>query len=736
MKPILSIIYVHYNTPEEIIESIKSLKDAVGKLPYEIIIIDNVSVKKIPQPFLRRIKVKLINNLNNEGFGKAVNKAAKTAEGKYILILNPDTLLQKNTIVFMINKIIGDEKIGIVGPQFIDDKGKILQSINNLPFLPDALFAFSFLNKIFPQNYYSKKYWMQNIDRAKEQEIPFIGGACMLLKKSVFEKVKGFDERFFLYFEEPDLCFRVSQAGYKIVYVPDAKVIHLVGRSLQDKELIKKYFEKSRFLFFKKYHGILSATFAELFLRFFNIKTFLLLGILGLSAFVNLYRLSQLMVFIGDQGWFYLSARDILTTGHVPLVGITASHTWLRQGPLWTYVLAVIFFICRFNPVCPGYFTAFIGVLTVFSVYKVGMILFSKKIGYIASLLFATSPLAITHARMPYHTSLIPLFAIIFLYGLYKWVMKGPKFFPLIIGVLAILYNLELATVVLWLIVFLFFIVGICKKKDWAKNIFQKRILIYSFIGFIIPMFPIIIYDVGNGYHQTVIFLGWIFYRSIRFIPSLFSNHHSSYDIGGLLSFLSDHYKYLMFNENKTIALLILFISSALIVLKLYLDNKFRKNTIAILILIATIIIPSVGFLVNNTPSEAYIPIFFPSVILISAVAIEYSMRTKLLQVLGVFIIAFIVSMNLFGLFSKDFFLEKRKHGLSFNQRLHGAQEIVNRSHMKPYTIIGYGEGSQFRSFTMNYEYLTWWLGHAPSSKSESIQIVIEETPYKVIISQ
>lgn len=266
MKNLLTIIYIYYNTPTEISDSINSLKGAIKKNTYEIIIVNNNSPKPLPV-FSEKHNITILDNKKNNGYGKAVNQGVKFAKGELILIVNPDTIFQKDSVDLMMQKINSDKKIGVLGPQLIDSGGKILHSISSMPNLPDIVFALSLINKIWPNNFYSKKYWAIGRDRNMEQESETVGGAVMLIRKSLFKKIKGFDERFFLYFEEADLCKRVTKAGYKILYYPKAKVVHLVGKSTRDKKFIKRNYEKSRFLFLKKYYGLLPAILTETFLR-------------------------------------------------------------------------------------------------------------------------------------------------------------------------------------------------------------------------------------------------------------------------------------------------------------------------------------------------------------------------------------------------------------------------------------------------------------------------------------
>lgn len=270
--PFISIIYAYYNTPSEILRSIRSIDKAVRVISYEIIIVDNFSSKRLPKTLRYARSIKLLRNSTNLGYGTALNRGVKKAKGKYLLLVNPDTEFTNKSIESLFSRILRDETIGVIGPQMINQKKVILQSYNSYPFLPDALVVFSFVNKLWPNNYFSKKYWLYNLDITKESEVGFVGGACMMVRKSVFEKVGGFDEQFFLYFEEIDFCYRINSLGYKILYYPNSKIIHLVGRSTRDKFFIRKTFENSRFRFFRKYHGLFFAALGELILRVLNIS--------------------------------------------------------------------------------------------------------------------------------------------------------------------------------------------------------------------------------------------------------------------------------------------------------------------------------------------------------------------------------------------------------------------------------------------------------------------------------
>jgi len=270
MKPLLSIIYVYYATPHELLNSLASLKIACGDISYEVIIIDNFSQVPIPKQLKISEKIRIVENKENKGYGRALNQGAKIAQGPFLLLVNPDTVFLKDSIVTLVMKLKQNPTIGIIGPQFLDANDNISITGTGLPTIPNALFAFSFLHKIFPNNPYSIAYFLKDFDRDQEKDIPVICGACMLIKKSFFERIHGFDEQFFLYFEESDLCYRIAKQGYRVVYYSKSKVIHYGGRSSSNKPWIKKQFEDSRYKFFKKYHNSIIALISEKFLRFSN----------------------------------------------------------------------------------------------------------------------------------------------------------------------------------------------------------------------------------------------------------------------------------------------------------------------------------------------------------------------------------------------------------------------------------------------------------------------------------
>jgi len=345
----ISIIIVQYHVKEELLDCIQSIKDSKPKAICEIIVVDNDEKKTIKKDLLKRFpKVIYIPN-TNKGFGQGNNVGVKYAKGEFLFFLNPDTIVFKETIDILVSFLKKNKKAGVVAPFLLhDDKNPFeQQGVKELTPMR-AVFALSLLNKLFPNNPVSKKYFIQ-WDKLEIKEVDVVPGTAFMMTAELFKSLKGFDEKFFLYFEEFDLCKRIKQKGYKLFINPRVKIIHLWERSTKKRNDINKIFKESRFYYFKKHFGIIPAILTDIILNIGK-NSLLFLLIFILAAFLLLYKLETYMPFIPDQAWFYLSARDIFVKGQIPLLGITSSHTWLHQGALWTYMLAGALWIGRFNP--------------------------------------------------------------------------------------------------------------------------------------------------------------------------------------------------------------------------------------------------------------------------------------------------------------------------------------------------------------------------------------------------
>ena len=727
MSVYISIVYVNYKTDIELLKSIKTISKSFLKVFYEIIVVDNNTNCNFKNKLIKIPRVKYIKSEKNLGFSGGNNLGAKSAKGEYLFFLNPDTKLLKNSVDNLFNYIKNNKNVGIVSPLLVDENLNSFktQSRKELT-LVNALYSFSFLKKIFPsKSIYNDKFF-DTWNKISPIEVDTVPGAALMISKKLFNKVGGFDERFFLYFEENDLSKRVRNLGYKLFIFPKSKIIHMVGQSTKQIENRDAIFEKSRFLYFKKHYGLIKSLGLEFFLRI-NKNLLVILMMLVASIFLRIINLSVNMQFIGDQGWFYLSARELLINGKIPLVGITSSHTWLHQGPLWTYMLSFPLLIFRFNPISGAFLTAIFGVLTTFLIYKLGSSMFSKKVGFISGVFYAISPLVVFFDRIPFDPSPIPFFTVLYFYAVYKWINGNIRYFPFAVMLIALLYNLELATFTLFFPSALLFIYGFIWHKDWAIKILNKKTIIYSVFAFIISMLPVIIYDFSNGFKQTVVFLGWTFYKPFSFLikhssENLFSNFKY------VLEFLAVNVQKLVFEQSFIISISIFILSAVFLIYSVAKYKKFKINDSRFILLFFLFFSLS-GILINQTPSDAYLPIIFPFVFFTVGLFFERVLINKKTKYFGILILLIILISNFISSYNNSFVPY-------FKNRMIAVDKIISLANGKEYNLIGKGPGSQFESFTMNYEYLLWWKGHPPSKNEARLKVIILETEKGIIISK
>ncbi|PWI31440.1 glycosyl transferase family 2 [Flavobacteriaceae bacterium LYZ1037] len=242
----LSIIILNYNVRHFLELCLRSVEAAVVNMDAEIIVVDNNSPDDSCQMVKELFpKVKLIENKSNDGFSKGNNIGVKQANGDYLCILNPDTVVAEDTFEILLKFAETKTDLGILGCKLIDGKGQFLpESKRNVPTPMVSI------KKILG---FSKPYYASQLNENNIGKVPILVGAFMLLKKSVYVEVGGFDEDYFMYGEDLDLSYKVLKAGYQNYYNPKTSVIHFKGEStLKDKTYAKR-FNGSMQLFFEKH---------------------------------------------------------------------------------------------------------------------------------------------------------------------------------------------------------------------------------------------------------------------------------------------------------------------------------------------------------------------------------------------------------------------------------------------------------------------------------------------------
>ncbi len=282
----ISIIIVNYNVKEFVKNLLFSLHKALEKYSSEIILIDNASsdgsVEDIQEKFPY---VKVIANKENIGFGKANNQGLEISKGKFIVLINPDTIVREDTFSKLIEFIEANKEVGMTTCKVLNPDGTLqLACRRSFPGPWTSFTKITGLSNLFPNSKLFSKYNLTYLNENKANEVDAISGSFMMFTREVYEKVGGFDPQFFMYGEDLDLCYRVQSAGYKVFYTPITEIIHYKGESTKRSSIDEtKIFYNAMHLFVKKH---LSSSFL--------VEVILRLAIVArrFIAFVNSYKLS------------------------------------------------------------------------------------------------------------------------------------------------------------------------------------------------------------------------------------------------------------------------------------------------------------------------------------------------------------------------------------------------------------------------------------------------------------
>jgi O-antigen biosynthesis protein len=229
----LSIIIVNYNVRNFLEQCLNSVSRAAEGIDCETFVVDNQSVDGSASMVRNRFPgVILLENEENLGFSKANNQAIRMARGEYILVLNPDTILQQDSLKECIRFMDSKPEAGALGVKMIDGKGRFLpESKRAMPTPSVALWKMTGLSKLFPGSRLFGRYHLSFLDPGKTHDVEIVSGAFMFLRKKALDKAGLFDEQFFMYGEDIDLSYRILQAGFRNYYHPGTTIIHYKGES-------------------------------------------------------------------------------------------------------------------------------------------------------------------------------------------------------------------------------------------------------------------------------------------------------------------------------------------------------------------------------------------------------------------------------------------------------------------------------------------------------------------------
>ncbi len=225
----LSYIIVNYRSSRELLRCLETIRASEFSGEKEILVVDNSDVDS-GIPIVRETypEINLIRNDENIGFSRACNQAAKIATGRHLFFVNPDTTLDPQTTANLSRYLDDHPKAGAVGPKVLNQDGSLQYSCRRFPTIWSGLFnRYSILTQLFPNNRHSQHYLMSNMDHNATQTVDWLSGCCLMVKADAFHKVGMFDESYFLFIEDVDLCRTIWANELEVVYHPQTSITHL-----------------------------------------------------------------------------------------------------------------------------------------------------------------------------------------------------------------------------------------------------------------------------------------------------------------------------------------------------------------------------------------------------------------------------------------------------------------------------------------------------------------------------
>lgn len=257
-RPDLTVVIVNMNGKKILDDCLKSLREAAPRHQLEVHVVDNASeddsMKMVREKYPECL---IVENSDNLGFTKANNQGIKPSKGRYILLLNNDTRVLPGAFSKAIEWMDQNPTVGCSGLRLLNEDGSLQLSCRRFPSFSQALFnRYSLLTKLLPNNKFSQDYLMSGQKHDEVQDVDWVSGACLMFRRSVYNKIGGLDERFFMYSEDVDYCYQVWQGGWRVVYLPIAEVYHLIGQSSKKLRFkVTVWRHRSMYKFFKKHYS-------------------------------------------------------------------------------------------------------------------------------------------------------------------------------------------------------------------------------------------------------------------------------------------------------------------------------------------------------------------------------------------------------------------------------------------------------------------------------------------------
>jgi GT2 family glycosyltransferase len=265
--PDLSIIIVSWNVRPLLQACLASIQAGRGELPLETIVVDGGSSDGSPEVVREQFPwVRLIARPDNVGFPQGNNIGLAEANGRYLLLLNPDTEVVADALSTMTAYLEANPEVGVVGGQLLNPDGTVQSSRRRFPTVATAFFESTWLQPLAPKSLL-RRYYAEDIGDEETADVDWVKGACLMTRRAVLEQVGPLDADYFMYSEELDWCKRIKSAGWRVVYLPEAKIIHHEGKSSEQAVTARHInFQRAKLRYFRKYHGMMVTLALRLFL--------------------------------------------------------------------------------------------------------------------------------------------------------------------------------------------------------------------------------------------------------------------------------------------------------------------------------------------------------------------------------------------------------------------------------------------------------------------------------------
>lgn len=736
----VSIAIVNYNTRELALRCIRSIYSHCKGVSFEIILVDNGSSDQTVQAVKKEFPtVVIIGNKTNAYFTKANNQALSQARGTYFLLLNSDTFFVDNALKKMVDFLDSHSSVGACEGLELYENGSILATGSQFSTPLLDFYELSWIGKRFANTSQVSAFRMTQKDRQDTFPIDVGCDAFLLVRKQLMDTLNGYDERFLLYYTENDLCLRIKQAGWEIMHVGNAKIMHTVSVSANRLGWKKNdiYYKDLR-EYYAKHHHFLQGYLLYLLLKFeeyiFQARDFLkhtysapFFLILLFSAFLRFYHIDKTFVFDGEIGDNLLQIKQYLLTHTIPLIGAPTSHPWLSFGPLFYWLYGPILAVSRFNPLSHAYFGAFVSVSILPVHFFFMKKLFGKSAALISSFLIAISPIYLEFSHVARFYGFVPLLIYPFLLTLWGIVYEGKKRYFLAGLLLGIILNFHYSPVILLPFIVILFIIN---------HIRPKVSEVFTFIlGVIIPLSTILYYYALTNPRNLLNILLWFPYRILGFFGLYHKNTFSPVVLQeNNASFLEFLNKSFFFQPSFLLSCAVILFILFFILMQSTKLLKSKRTDNPILFILLWFATGFVALFIHGSPPLHYYVPLLPVPIILASLFFSSLLKKRTGIVITALFLTLTVYFNTTFLFSKNWFFtqqEKSIHNfyIPYGLQTLTAKVITTDANGKKFMLSRVGEHDQYaENFSQNYQYLLWYYGNEPVKKA-AIRYTIYDNP-------